>query len=491
MRLFVIFCFLCTFLLCLDPVAATRRRRQRDFLPSDPQTGHEMFQRAVHLLHQREYQKSKNLFRQAIRSDDIIQHSDINDVIEQMLTVHKDAGVVWAGYTLVAEVMKAAGNKDDARQLVQMALTANPSYADAAILKAELVDHDVDLYALIMRMMPDLQTAIQNGMNDPEILSRAAALYSNCLVWDTAEVLYSRSFELDPSEENLKSFSSSVFMRNHICKWGRNGSLYEKDMTMVADIIRREVKTTFRKGGINQASVFTPANVLSYPISPVLKLAVAQAFSRAELSMVVENTKINPLNHSAPDMIRQTRRASKTKDFRIRIGYVSANIKSRTTTFMAQNVLMSHDKSKFEVHIYATTPRDSDDLLYNRMRGVDWRSKIQKSVEYFHETHMMDTGQLFKLIRKHDIHILLNWDGYSNAGIRAAGIFALTPAPIQINHQVNADKFTPCSTFVMWLYPINDRNISEPWEQIIFNISYLTKYHHLQSTGSISAKSLF
>jgi predicted O-linked N-acetylglucosamine transferase (SPINDLY family) len=31
----------------------------------------------------------------------------------------------------------------------------------------------------------------------------------------------------------------------------------------------------------------------------------------------------------------------------------------------------------------------------------------------------------------------MNWDGYSNAGIRAGGIFALQPAPIQINHQVS------------------------------------------------------
>ena len=234
----------------------------------------------------------------------------------------------------------------------------------------------------------------------------------------------------------MDSFASSVFMRNHICKWGLNGTQYTKDMNDVARVIHNEIKTTFRRDGIQQASAFSPANVLGYQISPALKLAVAQAFSRAEASMVKENTGMVPLDHNTKEMIDQARFNSEQTGFRIRVGYVSANIKSRTTTFMAQNVLLAHDKSKFEIHVYATTPRDSDDLLYNRMRGVDWREKIRASVEYFHETHMLGTKELFNLIRQHDIHVLLNWDGYSNAGIRAAGIFSLTPAPVQINHQV-------------------------------------------------------
>lgn len=427
---------LCLLLFLTGCNAATgRRSRDLDAAAKRAENGYSKFQSARQSLRKGNIKNSKALFRQALISDDLVSGIDINSAIELVVDDYTKAGLIEVGYTLVAELMKVAGNVEDARHLVALALQANPNYPDAAILKAELVEHDVDLYALIMRMQPDLQVAISNGLDDPGILSRAGALYSTCLIWDTAEILYSLSYELDPSDQNLKSFASAVFMRNHVCKWGVNGSLYEQDFKRVSDIIKKEVKTTFRQEGIKQASSFTPANVLGYPISPVLKLAVAQSFSKAELAMVVTNTNIKPLDHSTPAMIKRTRQASKEKGFRIRVGYVSANIKSRTTTFMAQNVLMSHDKNKFEIHIYATTPRDSDDLLYNRMRGVDWRNKIRNSVEYFHETHTMDTGQLFRLIREHDIHILLNWDGYSNAGIRAAGIFALTPAPIQMNHQ--------------------------------------------------------
>lgn len=31
--------------------------------------------------------------------------------------------------------------------------------------------------------------------------------------------------------------------------------------------------------------------------------------------------------------------------------------------------------------------------------------------------------------------ILINWDGYSNNGLRATGLFPLQPAPLQVGHQ--------------------------------------------------------
>ena len=86
--------------------------------------------------------------------------------------------------------------------------------------------------------------------------------------------------------------------------------------------------------------------------------------------------------------------------------------------------------------MYATSPPNDEQFLTVAMRGVDWRKKVANSVEYFHETHGMDVFQLHALIRSHNIHILLNWDGYSNNGVRPTGLFALQPSAVQIAHQV-------------------------------------------------------
>lgn len=156
-------------------------------------------------------------------------------------------------------------------------------------------------------------------------------------------------------------------------QWGRNGSLYAEDMQSIVDIITAEEKRVYGTGGIDQASVFNPANLLGYEVPPKYKLLVAQSFSTAEQYSATRVAGFKPINHKQ-HVSRHVADARKT-GFRIRVGYVSANIKSRTTSFMGQNVLEFHDKSKFEVHVYATTPPDTEDMLKN-MRGVDWRKKV-------------------------------------------------------------------------------------------------------------------
>ena len=94
-----------------------------------------------------------------------------------------------------------------------------------------------------------------------------------------------------------------------------------------------------------------------------------------------------------------------------------------------------HDRSKFEIHVFATTHSDTSQFLKVSMKGVDWRKKIRNSVEHFHDTSSMSVNQTASLIRSLGIHILLNWDGYSNEGVRVSGLFPLQSAPIQVAHQ--------------------------------------------------------
>ena len=52
------------------------------------------------------------------------------------------------------------------------------------------------------------------------------------------------------------------------------------------------------------------------------------------------------------------------------------------------------------------------------MGGVDWRAKIRDSVEYFYDVSGLSILELRKKIVSLGIHILLDWDGYSNNGVR-------------------------------------------------------------------------
>ena len=63
--------------------------------------------------------------------------------------------------------------------------------------------------------------------------------------------------------------------------------------------------------------------------------------------------------------------ATKTKidSYRIKIGYVSASIKSKALIYLIQDLFRFHDKNKFEVFIFAVTPNDSHEYISQAMRG--------------------------------------------------------------------------------------------------------------------------
>jgi len=129
---------------------------------------------------------------------------------------------------------------------------------------------------------------------------------------------------------------------------------------------------------------------------------------------------------------------SKDKNFKIKIGYLSAGVNSKAVIFLAQDVIKYHDKSKFEVHIFSTGQPDNPTFLKITMRGVDWRERVKNYADYFHDVQdivKQGPGALAEHIAKHEIHILIDWDGYCRNGIRAQGLYALRPAPVQVMHQ--------------------------------------------------------
>lgn len=50
---------------------------------------------------------------------------------------------------------------------------------------------------------------------------------------------------------------------------------------------------------------------------------------------------------------------------------------------MAQDLFRFHNRNKFEVHVYATTPNDSEYFLEHAMGGVDWRAKVDMILSHF------------------------------------------------------------------------------------------------------------
>jgi predicted O-linked N-acetylglucosamine transferase (SPINDLY family) len=103
---------------------------------------------------------------------------------------------------------------------------------------------------------------------------------------------------------------------------------------------------------------------------------------------------------------------------RLRIGYVSADLREHSVSFFIEPILASHDRAEFYVVCYDNWPED--DKVNQRLRGL---------VDLWRKVHDLDDEQMAQLIRSDRVDILVDLSGHT-VGNRLLA-FARKPAPIQ------------------------------------------------------------
>lgn len=121
------------------------------------------------------------------------------------------------------------------------------------------------------------------------------------------------------------------------------------------------------------------------------------------------------------DPLRRRRRWNNTRDpeRRLRIGYVSADLRAHAVSFFLAPLLAAHDRSQFELYAYAN--QASNDVVTEQLRAQfdHWRSIVA-----------MDDERAAELIESDQIDILVDLSGHT-AGQRLL-VFARKPAPLQV-----------------------------------------------------------
>ncbi|KAJ1954884.1 hypothetical protein GGI12_005691, partial [Dipsacomyces acuminosporus] len=104
----------------------------------------------------------------------------------------------------------------------------------------------------------------------------------------------------------------------------------------------------------------------------------------------------------------------------INIGYVSSDFNNHPLSHLMQSVFGMHNRQKFRVFCYATTPPD----------GTSHRQKIERESDCFVNCSQWSTQRIVEQIVSDRIHILVNLNGYTK-GARNE-IFAARPAPVLV-----------------------------------------------------------
>ena len=122
------------------------------------------------------------------------------------------------------------------------------------------------------------------------------------------------------------------------------------------------------------------------------------------------------------DPLREQIRAhenDRDPDRRLRVGYVSPDLREHTVTKFITAAIEHHDRASFELFCYSDV--EKPDAITQKLKGL---------VEHWHETRAMKNMGLEQLIRQDQIDILVDLRGH--AADNRMTLFARKPAPIQV-----------------------------------------------------------
>lgn len=206
---------------------------------------------------------------------------------------------------------------------------------------------------------------------------------------ESAEIVTQRCLEINPSQSDI--VEQYVAARLTQCKW-----------PVVVPSERIDHKTLLR--GMH------PLSVAIYTDDPVFQLAAAERYSRTasfegphDPSLSRRNTKI-PLGRR-----------------RMRIGYVSSDLRDHAIGNLIVEVFELHDKSNVEVFAY-----------YTGGESKSWLTeRVKRASEHWRDISHVGDDQAARTIVGDEIDILVDVNGHTRSA--RTGLFARRPAPIQVN----------------------------------------------------------
>lgn len=108
----------------------------------------------------------------------------------------------------------------------------------------------------------------------------------------------------------------------------------------------------------------------------------------------------------------------RTPDRRLRIGYVSPDLRKHSVAYFVEPVLMSHAKEEVEIFCYA-----------NQSPGDEVTERLKSYADQWRVIYGMDDARVFEIVQADRIDILVDLAGHT--ALNRLTLFAMKPAPVQ------------------------------------------------------------
>lgn len=297
-------------------------------------------------------------------------------------------------YFNYAVTVRQAGDLTGSIHALRMAIKLDPKFGHAQInLGRAYEDAGLGVLAINQwRNFLDLTAEVtpDKVTHRVMVLQHIGRVMENAGLLEEAEPYMWQAIELRPDKLETGQHWSAI--RQRLCKWP---ILTPSDHVSLRQLI----------------DALSPLSLGSYSDDPIFQLAKAYRYNKSLVGR--------------PDTSGHPRKAIARKvgtGVRLRVGYVSSDLRDHAVGFALREVLELHDKGRVEVYAYYCGDPVVNDPTQNRMKAA---------IDCWREIGQMTDEDAARLIASDDIDILIDVNGYTKHA--RTRIFAYRPAPVIVN----------------------------------------------------------
>jgi predicted O-linked N-acetylglucosamine transferase (SPINDLY family) len=282
------------------------------------------------------------------------------------------------------------GDAIAAEASLQAALKANPDFAAAHINLGSAMERRGAAKEAVEQWKAGLERlgavtgdAIEYKLT---LLKQISRVMSDNQQHDGSEAALLQALELNPQQRDvLEQYAASRLAQ---CKW---------PITAITPKISRQ----------DLLKRFHPLSACAYADDPLYQLGLADHYVEALTQGVA------PAQDRRDAMIPTGRR--------LRIGYVSSDLRAHAVGYLMANLFEAHDSAAVEVFVYYCGIPASDDI----------HQRIKAAAEHWRDIRAMSDEEAAAAIAADGIDILVDVNGHTRDA--RLGVFARRPAPIIVN----------------------------------------------------------
>lgn len=302
-------------------------------------------------------------------------------LIDRFIGINKEYANAWH---LRASILAALGSDEEALKSYERALQINPNHIEVLCelgvfyCNKNKTAEGLVCWDRLLRIKPDHCGALNNYGN---VLYQMHKL-------DLAINTFERLLQINPGYDF--AWGLLGFARLRCCDW--------RDYELIAGRIREAV-------GLGKRAC---------------KPLAFQAFSQSDTdSHICAKTFAGYYCQGTPKALWQ---GEKYNHNRIKLAYVSADLREHPVGHLMVGVIEQHDKTKFETIAISLSGEDSSDI----------RKRLLRSFDQFIDVTGANALNIAKKIRELEIDIAVDLGGYTTGAMPE--IFSYRPAPVQVNY---------------------------------------------------------